>query len=74
MEAVGQLAGGIAHDFNNILTAIHGFTNLVIESFEPDDQRLGRPLDRQLAAARPPFAEPNCSQAADLRRHWYAGL
>jgi PAS domain S-box-containing protein len=39
MEAVGQLAGGIAHDFNNILTAIHGFTNLVIESFEPDDQR-----------------------------------
>jgi two-component system cell cycle sensor histidine kinase/response regulator CckA len=31
MEAVGKLAGGIAHDFNNQLTAILGFTQLLLE-------------------------------------------
>ena len=29
MEAIGTLAGGIAHDFNNILTAIHGYSELI---------------------------------------------
>ena len=31
MEAVGQLAGGIAHDFNNVLTAILGYTRLLLK-------------------------------------------
>ncbi len=31
MEAVGQLAAGIAHDFNNMLTAINGFSELLLE-------------------------------------------
>lgn len=31
MQALGQLTGGIAHDFNNILTAIIGFTDLLLE-------------------------------------------
>jgi PAS domain S-box-containing protein len=30
MEAVGQLAGGIAHDFNNILTAITGYSSMIL--------------------------------------------
>jgi len=32
MEAVGQLAGGIAHDFNNVLTAIIGYSDLILSS------------------------------------------
>ncbi len=36
MEAIGTLAGGIAHDFNNILSAINGFTELVLDEVEKD--------------------------------------
>lgn len=31
MEAVGLLAGGIAHDFNNLLQIIAGYTDIVLE-------------------------------------------
>ena len=34
MEALGTLAGGIAHDFNNILTAIIGYSELVLDDAE----------------------------------------
>ncbi len=34
MEAVGRLAGGIAHDFNNVLTAILGYSDLLIGQIE----------------------------------------
>ncbi len=37
MEAVGKLAGGIAHDFNNVLTAIIGFSDLLLASHRPSD-------------------------------------
>ena len=37
MEAVGQLAGGIAHDFNNVLTAIIGFSDLLLQTHRPAD-------------------------------------
>lgn len=37
MQAVGQLAGGIAHDFNNMLTAIIGFSDLLLTSHRPND-------------------------------------
>ena len=37
MDSVGQLAGGIAHDFNNVLTAIIGFSDLLLANHRPSD-------------------------------------
>jgi len=37
MEAIGKLAGGIAHDFNNVLTAIIGFSDLLLANHRPSD-------------------------------------
>jgi PAS domain S-box-containing protein len=38
MEAVGQLAGGIAHDFNNVLTAILGYSELLLDRLRDDEE------------------------------------
>ena len=32
-----MLAGGIAHDFNNVLTAIIGFSDLLLTNHRPSD-------------------------------------
>ena len=37
MEAVGRFAGGVAHDFNNMMSAVVGFSMLVLDALEPDD-------------------------------------
>ncbi len=37
MEVVGKLAGGIAHDFNNMLTAILGFSDMLLAQHRPKD-------------------------------------
>ena len=40
LEAIGRLAGGVAHDFNNILTAIIGYSEIML---------LGNELPQELA-------------------------
>ncbi len=50
MEAIGQLAGGIAHDFNNMLTAITGYAELLMMSFDEDDSRAADVCQIQKAA------------------------
>ena len=37
MDAVARLAAGVAHDFNNIITAISGYSSLIIERLESSD-------------------------------------
>jgi len=47
MEAVGRLAGGIAHDFNNLMTAITGYSDLLLLNL-----REGDPLREQVEEIR----------------------
>ena len=51
MEAIGTLAGGIAHDFNNILSAIIGFTEMVLEDAPPTDPSQRRRLELVMKSA-----------------------
>ena len=49
LEALGRLAGGIAHDFNNQLTAILGFTQLLLD--HQTDEAVTRDLREVQGAA-----------------------
>ena len=50
MEAIGQLAGGIAHDFNNILTAIIGYSGIILLRMEKESS-LRKYVEQVLTAA-----------------------
>ncbi|HXJ78794.1 MAG TPA: PAS domain S-box protein [Candidatus Methylomirabilis sp.] len=52
LEAVGRLAGGVAHDFNNILTAITGYSELLLGDLVPDDPKRGDVEEIRAAAQR----------------------
>ena len=40
MEAVGKLAGGIAHDFNNLMTAVMGYSDLLLRTLDGDPRKV----------------------------------
>ncbi|MFT5701086.1 MAG: PAS domain S-box-containing protein [Desulforhopalus sp.] len=50
MESIGTLAGGIAHDFNNILSAVIGYTEIVLDDDLPEDNSARKSLGNVLAA------------------------
>jgi PAS domain S-box-containing protein len=52
MESVGSLAGGIAHNFNNILTAILGYSELLLEFSDLDDTSKQRVRNIESAARK----------------------
>jgi PAS domain S-box-containing protein len=60
MEAVGKLAGGVAHDFNNLMTAVLGYSEMLIGELE------GKSQDRARAI------HESASRASDLTRQLLA--
>src|SRR5450756_1876336 len=52
MEAIGRLAGGIAHDFNNILTAITGYSEVLVKTLPEGEPAHGHATEIGLAARR----------------------
>ncbi len=79
LETIGVLVGGIAHDFNNILTAILGYTELVLELLPSDSpvrndiyiiqqtaQRAAPLTQRLLGFARRQIVEPQITGINEL--------
>lgn len=52
MEAIGRLAGCVAHDFNNILTAIIGYSSIMLKSLQGLDDHQEKLIQINRAAER----------------------
>ena len=66
LESIGRLAGGVAHDFNNLLTAIGGYSEFLVASFDDDDPRRADALEIVRASDR---AAALTSQLLAFSRH-----
>jgi PAS domain S-box-containing protein len=52
MEAIGKLAGGIAHDFNNLMTAVMGYSDLLLrDAVDGDRERVEAIRDSAVRAS-----------------------
>ena len=82
-EAISNLVGGIAHDFNNVLTAIIGFSDLLLQKHRPGNEshlqilsikssaNRAAGLVRQLVAySRRQPMQPKVLQIGDLLSDW----
>ena len=58
MQAVGKLVSGIAHDFNNMLTAILGYSDMLLQKHRPEDPSFAQIMD----------IKHNANRAADMVR------
>jgi PAS domain S-box-containing protein len=75
-DAAARLASGVAHDFNNVLTAIRGYSDLLLGELEPSDPRahdleeIRRAADRGAMLTRQLLAfgqrQPVQAEAVDL--------
>ncbi len=52
MEAIGRLAGGVVHDFSNLLTAITGYSELLIAGLDAADPLRGDAQEIRRASER----------------------
>ena len=57
MDAVGELAGGVAHEINNMMTAVLGFSELLLNRLGPADP--SSPDLRQIRRAASPCSDHN---------------
>ena len=40
VDAIGRLAGGVAHDLNNMLSPILGYSEMLLDDLDPEDDRI----------------------------------